>query len=299
MTPSHGSFNDAALPVGQTVHRSGRRPDVHRAVDQQLGRDDRRELRERRQRRSDLHGRQRVHRAGAHGRYVMLRDAGADRRRGRDRGRWPRRLDRHRRRGRPRRHHGHARARAAAAGPRAGAGAAGSTGAAGRRGTGSAGATGAAGATMPAGAGGSTGTGGDADVPMDRGVSGGCACDTAGSGSARAWRARCCWRWDSPSPSRGRARAPRRGARAPTRLADDVRRRYGRSPMSTIAQAWIGSSPSAVARVDQRVALRAGIQEQLGRGPFALIASSSVMPTDGGTYIDTRSTGPGTSVTVA
>ena len=37
---------------------------------------------------------------------------------------------------------------------------------------------------MPVGTGGATGTGGDTNVPMDRGVSGGCACDTAGSGSA-------------------------------------------------------------------------------------------------------------------
>ena len=87
------------------LHRSGRRPVVHRAVGQQLRRDDRRELRERRQRRSDLHGRQRVHRAGAHGRYVMLRDARVDRRRGHHRVGWPRWDDRDRRRGWPRRHH--------------------------------------------------------------------------------------------------------------------------------------------------------------------------------------------------
>jgi Gametolysin peptidase M11 len=63
------------------------------------------------------------------------------------------------------------------------AGRGGTTGAAGTGGSGTAGETGAAGAPMPVGAGGSTGAGGDTNVPMDRGVSGGCACDTAGSGS--------------------------------------------------------------------------------------------------------------------
>jgi hypothetical protein len=50
--------------------------------------------------------------------------------------------------------------------------------------TGEGGTTGAAGATTPAGVGGDTGTGAGGTAPMDRGVSGGCACDTAGTGSS-------------------------------------------------------------------------------------------------------------------
>src|SRR4029453_4559574 len=71
----------------------------------------------------------------------------------------------------------------------------------------------------------------------------------------------------------------------------------GISPIAMIEHARMGDSPSAFARATRAPDSAPGLIHS-SAGAFAAPGSSKPMPIDAGTYIDTTSTGPGTSAMV-